>query len=178
MQVLSPSASKAVYQSLERRLEIERILQPRFVLTDKNTSLRTESSPLPVKANARLVVPGFKHVQNLRGELRRDAFTGSRIAQHVLLSLAASNPSWALMSADVRAAFLKGDKYVVQELYLKGTDPRRGPCIPIPAGCLAKVKKGVFGTCGCAKGLVVEVVEVLEGERMAQKCVRWSSLVF
>ena len=30
-------------------------------------------------------------------------------------------------------------------LYLTGTDPKRGPSIPIPLGCLAKVLKGIFG---------------------------------
>ena len=39
IKVLSLSESKAVYQELERKGELQRVLQPRFVLTDKNSSL-------------------------------------------------------------------------------------------------------------------------------------------
>lgn len=85
MMVLSPAESKAVMQSLERRDEMDRTLKPRFVLTDKNQTLRTETCPPPVKANARLIVPGFKDLENLRGELRKDSPTGSRVATPALL---------------------------------------------------------------------------------------------
>ncbi|CAE7641422.1 RE2 [Symbiodinium sp. CCMP2456] len=84
-----------------------------------------------------------------RGELdrnlRRDAPTGSRLAQHLLFCIAAYHTSWTVTSADVKSAFLKGDPYLDRELYVTGTDPRLGPSIPIPAGCLARVRKGIFG---------------------------------
>jgi len=47
------------------------------VLTDKNSSLQTPERDLPLKANARLVVPGFKDLAHLKGELRKDAPTGN-----------------------------------------------------------------------------------------------------
>ena len=125
IEVLSFDKSKRVLQDLQRRDEMSRVLQPRFALTDKNASLRTSGNEVPFKACSRLVVPGFKDYANLAGELRRDAPTGSRIAQHTLLSVAASRPGWRLCSADVRAAFLKGDAYVSRELYIKGADTRR-----------------------------------------------------
>ena len=145
IEVLGPAESKAILQELYRKNEENKVLKPRFVLTDKNSSLRTEDNPLPLKANARIVVPGFKDLANLRGELRKDAPTGSRLGQHVLFAVGAANPHWRLLGADVRAAFLKGDPYVTRELYLTSTDPKKGPTIPIPEGCLARVLKGVFG---------------------------------
>jgi len=145
IQVLSLGESRAVIQELTRRNELQRILRPRFVLTDKNSSLRTPERDLPLKANARLVVPGFKDLANLQGELRKDAPTGSRLGQHLLFSIGAFFPNWRLLGADVRAAFLKGDPYVSRELYIQCTNPKIGPTIPLPAGCLGRVVKGVFG---------------------------------
>lgn len=145
IEVLSLAESKSVLQDLERKGQLDRVLCPRLVLTDKNASLRTPSCPLPLKASSRVVIPGYKDVANLQGELRRDAPTGCRLAQHVLFCIAGANPSWFLRSADVRAAFLKGDPYLKRTLFIKGTDGSKGPAIPIAAGCVAKVLKGVFG---------------------------------
>eukprot|EP00435_Cladocopium_sp_Y103_P054053 s1186_g17.t1 len=145
VRVLSLQQSRAVYQELERKGELNPILQPRFVLTDKNASHRTPTCPLPLKASARIVVPGYLDLANLRNELRRDAPTGSRLAQHLLFTIAAAHPSWYLRAADVRAAFLKGDPYIQRVLYIKETDVSRGPSIPVPHGCVAQVLKGVFG---------------------------------
>ena len=77
----------------------------RWVLRDKNAGLSTNANPLALEASARLVLPGYKDIANIKGELRRDAPTGSRIAQHILLIFAASHPEWKLVSADVRSAF-------------------------------------------------------------------------
>ena len=121
--VLSLEESKAVQQELERKGEGERILQPRFVLTDKNAAHRTPANNLPIKPSARLVVQGFRDLANLRGELRKDAPTASRTAQHMLCAIAAWHPSWSYLSADVRAAFLKGDPYLVTQLYLTNSSP-------------------------------------------------------
>lgn len=145
VQVLSMAESNAVRRDLARRGELDRILQPRFVLTDKHDGLRTASHPLPVLASSRLVVPGFKDRANLEGSLRRDAPTGSRLAQHCLFCVASFHTSWAIISADVKAAFFKGDPYVSRELYMMQTNPRVTPSIPLLPGQLARVLKGVFG---------------------------------
>ena len=84
VQVLSMEESAKVRKDLLRRGELDRIMQPRFVLTDKHDGLRTSSHPLPIKASSRLVVPGFKDKTNLEGNLHWDAHTGSRFAQHLL----------------------------------------------------------------------------------------------
>ena len=64
---MSMAESRMIRQELQGRKETERILKPRFVLTDKNSSLRTEKNPLPEKASARLIVPGYKDLENLKG---------------------------------------------------------------------------------------------------------------
>ncbi|CAE7399786.1 Ank3 [Symbiodinium necroappetens] len=149
VQVLSVKESAAIRKQLAGRGELDRILVPRFVLTDKADGLRSESNPMPIDASARLVVPGFKDRANLNGEVRRDAPTGARLArltQHLLLCIIASKgKAWKMLSADVKSAFLKGDPYVSRELYITKTNTCIGPGIPIPEGCLARVCKGIFG---------------------------------
>ena len=44
IKVLSLAESRAIYQELERKGELQRVLQPRFVLTDKNSSYRTHDN--------------------------------------------------------------------------------------------------------------------------------------
>ena len=145
VRVLSPAETAQKRRELCGRGEEDRVLQLRFVLTDKNDGHRSADRPLPVEASARLVVPGFKDRANLEGELRRDAPTGNRNSQHALFLYAGSHPEWQLCSADVRAAFLKGDPYVSRELYISPPDVRRGPPVPMDSQSIAVVLKGVFG---------------------------------
>ena len=65
IEVLSLAESEKIRKDLARRKELDRILVPRFVCTDKNDGLRTDSHPLPLKASSRLVAPGFQHRANL-----------------------------------------------------------------------------------------------------------------
>lgn len=64
IEVLDLVQSRQIRQELERKGELDRILQPRFVLTDKNSGLRTPQCPLPLKASARIVVPGYRDLAN------------------------------------------------------------------------------------------------------------------
>ncbi|CAE7503333.1 RE2, partial [Symbiodinium sp. CCMP2456] len=163
VRVLNLQESLAVRKELARKRELDRILTPRFVMTDKNDSLRTEGVNLPPAPSARLVVPGFKDRANLEGEIRRDAPTGSRLSQHLLVSLVAYHSNtWNLLSADVKAAFLKGDPFVARELYIGETNPKVGPDIPLPKGCLAKVLKGVFGLADAPRQWWVKLSKSLE----------------
>ncbi|CAJ1401481.1 unnamed protein product [Effrenium voratum] len=143
VEILSMEESRKVQEKLMRANEQDKILRPRFVMTDKNDGVRTSARPLPVLPSSRLVAPGFRDRANLEGALRKDAPTGSRIAQHLLFNITASRPEWALMSADVKAAFLKGDPYLARELYLMGTDDSKGPSIPLKPGQLARVLFGL-----------------------------------
>ena len=112
VEVLSPSEADEVKKRLRKDGEASKILQPRFVYTDKNDGLRTEDRPMEIKASARLVVPGYQDVSAY--SIRKDAPTASRLMQHVLFALTASKfkQGWRLLSADVKSAFLKGDPYV------------------------------------------------------------------
>ena len=76
--VLSEDETQNVLDDLVCTDRLDLILDGRFVLTDRNDGLRTESNPLPVEASARLVFPGFHDPYHLDGNLRCDAPTGSR----------------------------------------------------------------------------------------------------
>ena len=88
VQVLSIQRSQDVRRELAQQGRLGSILRPRFVLTDKADGLRTVDNNIPKQPSARLVVPGFRDAANLEGKLRRDAPTGSRLAQHLLFCLA------------------------------------------------------------------------------------------
>ena len=148
VEVLSEEESSRVEATLRQRGELHKVLQPRFVFTDKNDGLRTATNDLPIRASARLVVPGYKDLTAY--ELRKDSPTASRTSQHLLFSLAASNfksQGWRIGSADVKSAFLKGEKYVdgARELYIRNMDSKAGsPTLPIGRR-LSRLLKGVFG---------------------------------
>ena len=151
IEVLTQEESERVRRRLLANKEGSKILTPRYVFTDRHEGLRTALNPLPLKARARVIVPGYKDIFSY--SLRKDAPTGSRVSQHLLFTFTASHSTpttpreqkWRIMSADVKSAFLKGDAYVdgQRELFLenvKGEEPK------LPFGsCLAKIRKGVFG---------------------------------
>ena len=143
--VYSEAESAKLLKELREQNKEDLVLRPRFVLTDKNDGQRTADNPLPEEPSARLVVPGYQDKANIENTLRRDAPTGSRNAQHLLFTLAGANPDWRLASADVRAAFLKGDPYISRELYLMAPSESRGPRVKMTPRQIAKVLKGVFG---------------------------------
>ncbi|CAK9111467.1 unnamed protein product, partial [Durusdinium trenchii] len=142
-----PDAEAArIRQKLKTEGESHRILVPRFVYVDKNDGLRTADRDLPLKANARLVVPGYQDISAYG--LRCDAPTASRTSQHLLLTFAASM-KWKLASADIKSAFMKGEEFGPNEriLYLANVKTRAPdePRLPFSEAGLCRVKKGVFG---------------------------------
>ena len=145
VEILSMEESRRVRKELCKRNEPDKIMQPRFVLTDKHAGLRTASHTLPVKPSARLIVPGFRDRANLDGHLRRDAPTGSRLDQHFLFCLASFHTCWSIICADIKSAFMKGDPYVSRELYITQTNWKVTPSIPLRPGQVARILKGVFG---------------------------------
>jgi hypothetical protein len=148
VEVLDPATSKRVIADLRRRGEMSKLLTPRWVMTDKNDGLRTANNQLPLKANSRLVVPGYQD-ESAYG-LRKDAPTGSRLSQHILFVLTASNFlfGWRLHSADIKSAFMKGERYLegAREIYLRNVGgPSDMPRLPFSDDCICKIVKGVFG---------------------------------
>ncbi|CAE7849722.1 ppsD [Symbiodinium necroappetens] len=147
VEVLSDAESEKVWATLRQRGELHKVLTPRFVYTDKNDGQRTQQNNLPLKASARLVVPGYKDITAYG--LRKDAPTASRTSQHLLFSVAASRfqDGWRMGTADVKSAFMKGERYMegTRELYVKNVEVR-GDSPSLPVGRkLSRVLKGVFG---------------------------------
>ncbi|OLP96995.1 Major facilitator superfamily domain-containing protein 6 [Symbiodinium microadriaticum] len=147
VEVLSDAESEKVWATLRQRGELHKVLTTRFVYTDKNDGQRTQQNNLPLKASARLVVPGYKDITAYG--LRKDAPTASRTSQHLLFSVAASKfqDGWRMGTADVKSAFMKGERYMegTRELYVKNVEVR-GDSPSLPVGRkLSRVLKGVFG---------------------------------
>ena len=145
VEILPAREAKQVREDLARQGESGRVLQMRHMFTDKNDGKRTDSNPLPILANDRLLVPGYKDPDLL--DLRVDAPTASRNTQHLLLLVAASRQhrSWRLSSCDVGAAFLKGDE-AERVLYAEPPKAWSGPPLEgVDKGGLLRLKKSVFG---------------------------------
>ncbi|CAJ1366499.1 unnamed protein product [Effrenium voratum] len=146
VEVLSPDEAAETFKRLRANNEMHKVLTPRYVFTDKHDGLRTPSQPLPLKANARLVVPGFRDPTAYA--VRKDAPTASRTACHLVLIITASM-QWDLWSADIKSAFLKGELFKPneRELYIGQikTMSEDEPKLPLGGGGLAKLKKGIFG---------------------------------
>ena len=150
VEILSLEESEKIRNRLARDNENHKLLTPRYVFTDKNEPLRTKNHPLPLRARARIAVPGFNDL--LAYTLRKDAPTGSRVSQHFLLALTASynvkkmgrRLAWRLMAADIKSAFMKGEFFDDdRELYMENVRNPQEPQLPFPG--LARIRKGVFG---------------------------------
>ena len=146
VQILDSKEAARVRAKLRAEGQSSRILVPRYVYTDKNDGLRTSSCPLPLRANARLVVPGYKDLSAYT--VRCDAPTASRLSVHLLLTFTSCH-RWNLISADVKSAFLKGEEFAPgeRELYIENVKVTSAdePQLPLGEGGLAKLKKGIFG---------------------------------
>ena len=145
VEILPASEAKHVREDLARQNESARVLHMRHMFTDKNDGKRTDSNPLPILANDRLLVPGYRNPDLL--DLRVDAPTASRNTQHLLLLVAASRQhrSWRLSSCDVGAAFLKSYE-AERVLYAEPPKAWSGPPLEgVARGGLLRLKKSVFG---------------------------------
>ena len=131
-------------QSLEvaRTQRREDIMDTRVLHRDKNSSIRSPENDVPLKAKARIIIPGHKDPE-LEYGVRTDAPTVSRLSTHIFFQLCATF-NFIPMAADVEAAFLQGDELERQagELYLR--QPAEG--FPgLEPGQLLRVRKAIFG---------------------------------
>ncbi|CAE7651334.1 RE2 [Symbiodinium sp. KB8] len=151
VETLTEEETAKVLATLKQRGEMHKILTPRYVFTDKNDGLRTSSNNLPIKASARLVVPGYK--DETAFDLRKDAPTASRTG-----------------TADVKSAFLKGERYIdgVRELSLRNVETKDGsPALPT-GGRLSKIVKGVFGFSDAPREWYLRLKKSLKREKWSQ----------
>ncbi|CAK0817025.1 unnamed protein product, partial [Prorocentrum cordatum] len=136
-QVLSIEESEAIRGMIKPSL----ILPSRFVYRDKNTPLRTDKHPLPVKAKARLCVGGHMDPRLAQGDLRTDAPTDTRNSTMLFFTIC-QRFDLEIYAADVEAAFMQGDEQPDQQLHM--AQPREG--LPgLNPKQLIKILKGVFG---------------------------------
>ena len=120
-------------------------MQSRCVLVDKNEGKSTAENPLDTKASARIGVPGYADPDVLG--IRKDSPTACREAINVLLAISASKgrDKWALLTADLQAAFLNGE-FQDKDRVLYCWPPKNGPALPgVQSGSLLPILKGVFG---------------------------------
>lgn len=106
----SPSESRKVEQTLASQQAIDRIMQSRYVLVDKNAGQRTETNELPLRASARIVIPGIQDPDLL--SLRRDAPTGNVFdCRTSVLTLGASlgKCHWKVRSSDILDSLSLGE---------------------------------------------------------------------
>ena len=132
VEILSLEESEKIRNRLARDGENHKTLTPRYVFTDKTEPRRTENHPLPLRARARIVVPGFKNL--LAYTLRKDAPTGSRVRKHVLLAASYNvkkmgrRRAWGLMAVDIKSAFMKGEFFDNdRELYMENVRNPKAP---------------------------------------------------
>ncbi|CAK0789613.1 unnamed protein product [Prorocentrum cordatum] len=121
------------------------IIPMRWVDTDKNDGKYDEAgAPLPLLAKSRLAVVGFR--DRLLGMFRRDAPAASRLAEAMLLTLAAAM-GMALSLGDVKNAYFNGQD-LQREVYLE--QPRGGPPGLVP-GQLLRARKAIYGFAEAAR---------------------------
>ena len=122
-----------------------RVMQSRFVLDDTNEGKSTAENPLDTKASARIVVLGYRDPDVF--DIRRDSPNACREAINVLLAISASKrrEKWALLTADVQAAFPKGESQD-KDRVLYCWPPKNGPALTrVQPGSLLLIMNGVFG---------------------------------
>ena len=104
-------------------------MQSWFVLVDKSDGKSTAENPLDTNASTRIVVPGYADPDVL--DFRRESPTACREAIDVLLAISTSKgrEKWALLTADVQAAFPKGESQD-KDRVLHCWPPKNGACSP------------------------------------------------
>ena len=128
---------------------------------------------MPLKANARMVVPGYRDSSYLAGKLQTDAPTASRVVFFMLLSIVGFHPEWFLLCGDVRSAFLKGDPYMnaARQLFMGLPNSKTGPSLPVEPGTLFRVRKGIFGLADAPREWYKRLVRELESLGWTKSCI-------
>ena len=143
--VIPPAEAKVIWRTLRKQGLQDRVMPSRFVLVDKNEGKSTAENPLDTKASARVVVPGYADpVCWTFGETHQPLV----VKPLVSCWLSVGREKWTLLTADVQAAFLKGEFHdKVRVLYCWPL--KNGPALPgVQPGSLLLILKVVFGSNG------------------------------
>ncbi|CAK0861813.1 unnamed protein product [Prorocentrum cordatum] len=132
------------------------IIPMRWVDTDKNDGKYDE-------AGSRLVVVGFR--DRLLGMFRRDAPTASRLAEALLLTLAAAM-GMILSLRDVKNAYFNGQN-LQREVYLEQS---RGGLPGLVPGQLLRARKAIYGFAEAARLFWLALRDALLADGWLQSC--------
>ena len=150
MKILKGADAKQVIATTDPR----RIINLRFVYRDKNASIRTPQTPLPVKAKARLCAQASREPTAMEGLAKLDSPTVQRVGIMIFLQLVA-NFDWfdTWRKGDISSAFLQGterDTQLEGRLFLRAPRGRPLQGVDEPAtlenGCLrtpARLENGI-----------------------------------
>jgi hypothetical protein len=128
-----------------------KLLPCQWILTEKDE----EAAPGKAKRKARLCVEGNRE-ENL-AEILTDSPTVSKSSIRLLVTLAATNPEWNLMSSDVTRAFLQSAE-LNRDIYVK--PPREAN---VPDGMCWKLRITVYGLKDASRGFYTNQGEKLIG---------------
>ena len=142
VRVVPPAESQRIRKCTDPR----RIIRLRFVYRDKNSSLRTPQTSLPVSAKARLCAQASREPLAMAGLIKLDSPTVQRIGVMIFVQLVV-NFGWVdwWYKGDISTAFLQGKERDVEtrgRLYL---EPPARPLEGVQAGSLLEVIKSVYG---------------------------------
>ena len=133
-------------QDIYRDTPSTRFINLRFVYRDKNASIRTPQTWLPVKAKARLCAQGFTEPLAKAGLVKLDSPTVQRVGIMIFLQLVC-NFDWfdTWRKGDISSAFLQGTErdHSKGKLYLR--PPRDRPLKGVGSGDILEVLKSVYG---------------------------------
>ena len=107
VRVVCPPEADRIREEVHR----SRVIRLRYVYRDKNSSLRTPQTPLPVKAKARLCAQTSHEPLAKQGLIKLDSPTVHRVGVMIFLQLTI-NFGWLgrWIKGDVTSAFLQGRK--------------------------------------------------------------------
>ena len=121
-----------------------RLISTRWVLTDKNSALRTLHPSIPLLAKARLVVVGC---QEDTSQIRGDSPTCSILGVHLICSTTATR-GWQLRKLDAKNAYLQAGG-ITRCLLLRMPRP---PPPGVSADTVVRALGSIYGTKDVGRG--------------------------
>ena len=142
VRIVSPDETRRLRAGIDKR----RLIRLRFVYRDKNSSMRTAQTPLPVNAKARLCAQASREPSAMQGLVKLDSPTVQRIGVMVFIQLVV-NFKWTKYwyKGDISTEFLQGKDRDVETRGRLFLEPPSRPLATVPPGALLEVIKSVYG---------------------------------